>query len=83
MPTAHETGSAPSTRSPRPPEVLCVGEAMVLLMPQPGTTLADTPSLKLYVAGAESNVACGLAHLGHDVETGYLLSSSCLCGLAR
>ena len=41
---------------------------MVLLASVDGSSLESTLDLNLYVAGAESNVAIGLAHLGHDVE---------------
>lgn len=49
------------------PEVLCLGETMVLLTPDHGG-LAEASHLGLHVGGAESNVACGLAHLGCEVE---------------
>ncbi len=54
--------------SAAPAEVLCLGESMVLLASEHRLSLADTPDVALHVAGAESNVACGLAHLGHRVE---------------
>jgi 2-dehydro-3-deoxygluconokinase len=41
---------------------------MVLLAPAPDTPLAEASSVDMYVAGAESNVAGALAHLGHRVE---------------
>ena len=50
------------------PEVLCIGESMVLLAPHHGLPLRNTFEVGLYVAGAESNVAHGLAHLGHETE---------------
>lgn len=40
---------------------------MVLLTPDHGS-LAENSHLGVHVGGAESNVASGLAHLGHDVE---------------
>ncbi|WP_082485484.1 sugar kinase [Rathayibacter sp. Leaf296] len=49
-------------------EVLCVGEAMVLGVPTDGAGLAGTASVSLHVAGAEANVAAGLAALGVEVE---------------
>lgn len=48
-----------------PPEVVCVGETMAMLSPTDPRPLAEQPSLALAVGGAESNVACGLAALGH------------------
>lgn len=49
------------------PPILCVGETMVLLTPDEGR-LAKNSHLGIHVGGAESNVAAGIAHLGHDVE---------------
>lgn len=40
----------------------------MLFVPAAGARLESASGLTPYVAGAESNVACGLAHLGHDVE---------------
>ena len=45
--------------------VVCVGETMAMLSPADSRPLAEQPSLALGVGGAESNVACGLAALGH------------------
>ncbi|MFE9600750.1 sugar kinase [Streptomyces hokutonensis] len=54
---------------PPPPtgtaHVVCVGETMVVLAPPDGRPLAEQPSVTMAVGGAESNVACGLAGLGH------------------
>lgn len=47
--------------------VLCIGEAMVGFAPV-GGTLADCDRIRPFVAGAEANVAAGLAHLGQAVE---------------
>ena len=47
--------------------ILCIGETMVLLVPEQGP-LATAERLVVSVAGAESNVACGLAHLGAEAE---------------
>ncbi|WP_017587054.1 sugar kinase [Nocardiopsis ganjiahuensis] len=47
------------------PLVTCVGETMLLLAPAPGTPLDRAGTLRTGVAGAESNVACGVAALGH------------------
>ena len=47
------------------PLVTCVGETMLLLTPDPGTPLDRAQALGTGVAGAESNVACGIAALGH------------------
>ncbi|WP_223733352.1 sugar kinase [Streptomyces purpurogeneiscleroticus] len=47
------------------PEVLCLGEAMVLVAPAPGERLATARSAAIRVAGAESTVAQYLSDLGH------------------
>lgn len=49
------------------PPILCAGETMLLLTPDEGP-LAKSSHLGVHVGGAESNVASGLAHLGHHVE---------------
>ncbi|MBN9609997.1 MAG: hypothetical protein BGO26_04435 [Actinobacteria bacterium 69-20] len=49
------------------PEVLCVGEAMVAFAPVVGS-LRTSDETRMFVAGAESNVAGALAHLGRRVE---------------
>jgi 2-dehydro-3-deoxygluconokinase len=46
-------------------DVVCVGETMVMLTPVTPAPLVDRPQLTMEVGGAESNVACGLAQLGH------------------
>jgi 2-dehydro-3-deoxygluconokinase len=48
----------------RRPDVVCVGETMVMLTPVVPAPLADRPRLTMEVGGAESNVACGMAQLG-------------------
>ncbi|MFE3826598.1 sugar kinase [Streptomyces sp. NPDC059092] len=48
-------------------EVLCLGEAMVLVTPRQGEPLATARDATVSVAGAESNVAQYLADLGHRV----------------
>ncbi|HEY7485553.1 MAG TPA: sugar kinase [Streptosporangiaceae bacterium] len=47
------------------PDVVCAGETMVMLTPVIPAPLVDRPQLTMEVGGAESNVACGLAQLGH------------------
>ncbi|PRY00807.1 sugar kinase [Allonocardiopsis opalescens] len=46
-------------------EVVCVGETMALLTPVDARPLLERPRLEMALGGAESNVACGLAGLGH------------------
>lgn len=48
-------------------DVLCVGESMGLVAPDPPSPLREGPQLRLDVAGAESNVAIWLARLGARV----------------
>lgn len=48
-------------------EVLCIGEAMVGFSPV-GGALSSVDRVQSFVAGAEANVAAGLAHLGQSVE---------------
>ncbi|MGH3320444.1 MAG: sugar kinase [Streptosporangiaceae bacterium] len=50
-----------------PLDVVTFGEAMVLLLAEPGVPLRAAATYRRSVAGAESNVACGLARLGHRV----------------
>ncbi|MGW8379874.1 sugar kinase [Streptomyces sp. ODS28] len=53
-------------RAPGPaPEVLCLGESMVLLTPPAARPLGTAHELEVKVAGAESTVAQYLADLGH------------------
>ncbi|MDO3705198.1 sugar kinase [Micromonospora sp. C28SCA-DRY-2] len=48
-----------------PPEVVTVGESMVVLSPAAGMPLEAADRLAVAVGGAESNVAVALAGLGH------------------
>ncbi len=47
------------------PEAVTCGEAMLLMLAEPGMPLDRAVSFRRSVAGAESNVAQGLARLGH------------------
>lgn len=60
--------SAPVPSLANRPEVVCLGESMTMLTATTALPLRSRPTLAMYVGGAESNVACGLAHLGHKVE---------------
>src|SRR5690554_4703721 len=46
-------------------DVLCVGEAMAQLTPLDGRPVEAAETFQLTAAGAESNVAIGLAQLGY------------------
>ncbi|MFE7135784.1 sugar kinase [Streptomyces sp. NPDC057638] len=49
-------------------DVVCLGESMVTFRPSHPGRLADVPSFHRGIGGAESNVACALAALGHRVR---------------
>jgi 2-dehydro-3-deoxygluconokinase len=63
LPEQRSDAGCPSR--PAAADVVCVGETMAVLSPPDSRPLAEQPSLALSVGGAESNVACGLAALGH------------------
>jgi 2-dehydro-3-deoxygluconokinase len=48
-------------------EVVTFGETMALLLAEPGVPLTEATAFRRTVAGSESNVAIGLARLGHSV----------------
>lgn len=52
--------------STAPPEIVCVGETMILITPT-DDTLASASEASLGLAGAESNVTAGVAAAGHRV----------------
>ncbi|MGW4028836.1 sugar kinase [Streptomyces sp. NPDC004838] len=49
------------------PDVITFGEAMALLLAEPGRPLEHAENFRRSVAGAESNTAVALARLGHRV----------------
>ncbi|WP_405555692.1 PfkB family carbohydrate kinase [Streptomyces canus] len=49
-------------------DVVALGESMVTFLPTRAGRLADVPSFDRAIGGAESNVACGLAAVGHAVR---------------
>jgi sugar/nucleoside kinase (ribokinase family) len=49
-------------------EVVTVGEAMRLLVAEPGVALRRATTFHASIAGSESNVALGLSRLGHRVR---------------
>lgn len=49
------------------PQILTLGESMVMLVADQNDSLQFVTSYTRKIAGAESNVAIGLARLGHDV----------------
>ncbi len=54
-------------REPAAPRVIVVGEPLIALLATGSAPLADVESFSRHVAGAEANVAVGLARLGHAV----------------
>ncbi|NGN69329.1 sugar kinase [Streptomyces sp. A7024] len=50
------------------PEAVTCGEAMLLMLAEPGVPLERAVAFRRSVAGAESNVAAGLARLGHHAR---------------
>jgi sugar/nucleoside kinase (ribokinase family) len=50
------------------PDVVTFGEALVVFVASPGEPLASATRFRRTVAGAELNVAAGLARLGHEVS---------------
>ncbi|MFD0433028.1 sugar kinase [Streptomyces chartreusis] len=65
--TALPTAAGPAPWQPAPGPVVCVGETMAALAPDPPSPLLTAPQLRLSVAGAESNVAMYLADHGIPV----------------
>jgi 2-dehydro-3-deoxygluconokinase len=49
------------------PQILCLGEAMVMVTPREPVPLAEADLFRLSVGGAESTVALYLSEMGHDV----------------
>lgn len=49
-------------------DVLTIGETMALVTPQRAESLEIAEDFSVEIGGAESNVACHLAHIGHRVE---------------
>src|SRR5258707_14197922 len=47
-------------------DLLTVGESMLRLSAPAGHLIQDSPSFDAQVAGAESNVAVGVAHMGYQ-----------------
>jgi len=54
------------------PEIITIGESMVMLIANQGDPLEFVSNFSRHVAGAESNVAIGLARLGH--QAGWISS---------
>ncbi|MFD8863826.1 MULTISPECIES: sugar kinase [Streptomyces] len=61
-----ERGSAAPGRAA--PEFVTCGEAMLLMVAEPGVPLERATVFRRSVAGAETNVATGLARLGHHTR---------------
>jgi 2-dehydro-3-deoxygluconokinase len=63
MPPTTDLGSSAAAG----PEVIAVGEPLIALLAAGSAPLADVDSFSRHVAGAEANLAVGLARLGHRV----------------
>ncbi len=50
------------------PQVICLGEALVDRLGEPGDQLINNSSFQDFLGGAPANVACGLARLGINVS---------------
>ncbi|MEU0912374.1 sugar kinase [Streptomyces althioticus] len=61
--TVTGTGNAPDVV-----DVVALGESMVTFLPARPGRLADVPSFHRSIGGAESNVACALAAVGHTTR---------------
>lgn len=64
-------------------DVVAIGEPMVLLHATPGTPLRQAVDFRRSLAGSESNVAIGLARLGHRVQFQSRLSSDAFGDVVR
>lgn len=63
--------------------VVCFGELLLRLSPPGARLMVQTDTLDMQVAGAEANVAVGLASLGHKARMAGLVPSSPLGDKAR
>ncbi|MFG2375825.1 PfkB family carbohydrate kinase [Streptomyces sp. NPDC048504] len=63
--TADRPVQAAGVVPPQIADVVCVGETMAVLSPPDSRPFDEQPTLAMAIGGAESNVACGLAGLGH------------------
>jgi 2-dehydro-3-deoxygluconokinase len=63
--------------------VVCFGEILLRLGAPDGEALLQSPKLHVSVAGAEANVAVGLARLGHAARMVSVLPNSALGDAAR
>lgn len=61
------SGHSWPTSAAVPPEVVTFGEALAVFSAEPGTPLSTAVNFRRSIAGAEINLAVGLARLGHRV----------------
>jgi 2-dehydro-3-deoxygluconokinase len=57
--------AVPSSPRSTSPEVVTLGETMVLLLAEQPGPLRESPTFRRLIAGAETNVAIGVCRLGH------------------
>ncbi|MGZ3101143.1 sugar kinase [Streptomyces sp. H62] len=62
------TATGPTSTAPGVVDVVALGESMVTFLPSRPGRLADVPSFDRGIGGAESNVACVLAAVGHSAR---------------
>lgn len=55
-------------------DVVAVGETMIMLVPEGGTSLSESTRFATHIGGAESNVAMNLARLGLTVRWASVMS---------
>ncbi len=67
-----------SASSPATAPVVCFGEILIRLNTTGNQLLEALPSLDLYIAGAEANVAIGLRRLGHPAKMVSILPENAL-----
>ncbi|HET6392911.1 MAG TPA: sugar kinase [Blastococcus sp.] len=65
------------------PDVVCVGETMVLLVPDPPRTPDLAATFRREIGGAESNVAIHLARLGRRTRWHSILGDDAFGGFVR
>lgn len=63
--------------------IICFGELLLRMSSSAGEMLLQTPHLNVCVGGAEANVACSLAHFGHQVAMVSSLPANALGYAAR
>jgi 2-dehydro-3-deoxygluconokinase len=66
----HSTAKGPEREVGRAPQVVCLGETMLMLAPRDHELIEYSDELEVSIGGAETNVAVGLERLG--VHSGWI-----------